>query len=287
MIAVAFALWVTPGWTQTETPSPATTSPAEKPSSRKPPAVKHSRFVPKGYTLTFHDEFDGRELDLEKWNYRQLGERDGTVLVEETVSLDGRGNLLLAVDGKGADGVLRCSMVSTEKSFLQRYGYFESRIRFQRPQGLHGGFWLQSPTYGKVRDDLAASGVEIDIVEFFGAGRTDGGTSAALHWNGYAADHRTVSAKAPVAQGLARFAVPGRPKPELCDAFHVFGMEWVKEGYRFHVDGAEFYRTAEAVSHRDEYVILSLLSSAGERTRLDWNTLPATMAVDYVRVYAR
>jgi oligopeptide/dipeptide ABC transporter ATP-binding protein len=34
---------------------------------------------------------------------------------------------------------------------------------------VHGGFWLQSPTFGKVFDDLTVSGVEIDIVEWPGA----------------------------------------------------------------------------------------------------------------------
>ena len=250
-----------------------------------PPAVRHSAFVPKGYKLTFNDEFDGGELDLEKWNYRQLGERDGTLLVEETVKLDGKGSLLLGLDQK--DGRLRSSMISTEKSFLQKYGYFESRIKFQRGQGAHGAFWLQSPTFGQVLDDLAASGVEIDIVEFFGAERSDGGTAANLHWNGYGENKRSLNGKADVVNALKRFAAPGRPRPELCDTFHVFALEWTAQGYRFLIDGVEFFRTAEAVSGRDEYVILSLLSSAWERDRLNLNTLPQAMTVDYVRVYAK
>jgi beta-glucanase (GH16 family) len=232
--------------------------------------------VPKGYKLTFQDEFDARQLDLTKWDYRLLGERDGTLLSQEAVALDGKGNLLLGTFEK--DGRLLCSMISTQKSFLQKYGYFESRIKFQSHQGVHGAFWLQSPTFGKVLDDLTASGAEIDIVEFFGAGRSDGGLQAAIHWNGYGKDLKTVK--------KAAFEAASASRPETSEDFHVFAVDWTNQGYRLLVDGVEFYRTNEGLSHHEEYVVLSLLSSSWERGRLKTADLPAIMTVDYVRVYA-
>lgn len=259
---------------------------SQTPANEKTPPIRHSTFVPKGLKLTFNDEFEGEPLNLEKWNYRQLGERDGALLVKETVKLDGKGNLVLAADS--AEGRIRCSMISTEKSFLQKFGYFEARIQFQRQKGLHGAFWLQSPTFGKVKDDLTASGVEIDIVEFFGAGKP-GNISANLHWNGYGKDQQCLSGKADAV--VARVKRNGAPRevkaPDMCDAFHIYAMEWTEKGYRFAIDGIEFFKTSKAISLRDQYVVLSLLSSSWERKDLDVTKLPDSMTIDYVRVYAK
>ncbi|HEY5311980.1 MAG TPA: glycoside hydrolase family 16 protein, partial [Pirellulales bacterium] len=150
----------------------------------------------------------------------------------------------------------------------------------------HGAFWLQSGDYGKSVDNPAKCGAEIDIVEFFGGARTDGGVSSTVFWNPYPNPKKT-SKQIDVLGPLASNAPSGGPRPEIADAFHVFSLLWNDEGYRFFIDGAAVFQTAEGLSKHEEYVVLSLISSPWERNRLDGSQLPDAMAVDYVRVYAR
>jgi hypothetical protein len=44
-----------------------------------------------GYKLFWSDEFDGTQLDTNKWSYRYLGKRKAAINVKDTVSLDGKG----------------------------------------------------------------------------------------------------------------------------------------------------------------------------------------------------
>ena len=67
----------------------------------------------------------------------------------------------------------------------------------------------------------------------------------------------------------------------LADAFwkrfHVFSVEWSPDGYVFRVDSKRIFETHEAVSKRQQYLVLSMLSSDWELPKLDRKTLPATM----------
>ena len=139
-------LWIAVGLVGVATPSLR--------AQRKEP--HRSAHVPKGYRLVWHDEFSGPKLDMKKWAYRELGKREHAVVTKEAVKLDGKGSLHLTTFEK--NGTLYTGMIGTQGLFQQKYGYFEARIRFQRLQGHHGAFWLQSPTYGKVLNDPGRSG---------------------------------------------------------------------------------------------------------------------------------
>ncbi len=225
--------------------------------------------VPPGYALVWSDEFDGEALDRTKWEYRYPGEREGTLVSEDAVRLDGQGHLVLTTSLRG--GMLHVGMIGTQGTFQARYGYFEARIRFQALQGHHGAFWLQSPHYGRHKDDPGRSGAEIDIIEYFGSGRMDGGAAVNLHWN-----------RPP--GHITRTARVGVSRPQ--DEFHVYAVHWTRHGYEFLVDGKRVFATREGLSHVCQYVVLSLLSSPWERRRLSLAALPDSMTVDYIRVYA-
>ncbi len=241
------------------------------------PAIK----LPPGYKLVWHDEFDGTELNLQKWEYRYLGKRDQTMVSKEAVSLDGKGHLLLTTLKKGDE--LLVGMIGTQKTLQHKYGYFEARIKFEKQQGHHGAFWLQSPTYGKFKDDPGRSGAEVDIIEFYGSGRPDRGASINVYWNPYPKPDK-VSIK-PTVDALLR---PGsKAVKELCDDFHTYGLLWTEKQYVFFIDGKDVFRTSKGLSHTKQYIILSLLSSEWERDKLDLKKLPDPMIVDYVRVYAK
>lgn len=246
--------------------------------------VATSKYIPQGYNLVWNDEFDGSTLDRKKWDDRYPGRRGPSVVTKDAVRLDGKGNLLLTTFLQ--QDAIQVGMIGTQGKFEQRYGYFEARIKFQKLQGHHGAFWLQSPTFGQVADDLAQSGAEVDIVEFFGSGRSDGGLQSNVYWN---SQPQMKSAKKilDVAKILRRTGSSGSRGKEICNDFHVFALEWSEKEYKFFIDGLEVFRTSEGISQRSEYIVLSLLCSDWEVSRLDRRKLPDSMTVDYVRVYAK
>jgi beta-glucanase (GH16 family) len=247
-------------------------------------APEKSPYVPEGYRLVWNDEFNGKALDTLKWQYRMLGKRENAVIAKEAVTLDGKGLLHLTTFKK--DGTIHTGMIGTQGLFQQKYGYFEARIKFQGMQGHHGSFWLQSPTYGKVLDDPGKSGAEIDIIEYFGAGRKDRGAAVNIYWNPYKPKPvRAGPEKLDLDAILGKAAKPGERLKELSDAFHIYALLWTGKGYLFSIDGKEVYRTSAGLSHQPQYIVLSLLCSDWERKRLDDRKLPEAMVVDYVRVY--
>jgi beta-glucanase (GH16 family) len=232
---------------------------AAAPSDPAPPP-------PKDENLVWSDEFDGKTLDLAKWDFRGLGRRRDAVNVKETVTLDGRGHL--AITTTKAGGEWHTGMIATAGKFERAYGYFECRVKFQKQPGHWSAFWLQSPSLGKVVGDTKTSGTEIDIFEYL-AIKGDK-VQHTLHWDGYGKDHKSAGKVADV--------------PGLSDGWHTVGLEWTKDAYVFYVDGKETWRTDQGVSGAPQYIILSAEVGkwAGDIAQA---ALPDSVLFDYVRVY--
>ena len=235
--------------------------------------------VPEGYTLAWADEFDGAPgpPDPAKWTFQWLGKMHGIGRLNgDAASVDGKGHLKLRA-WLDADGVRQTARVSSYKKFSQLHGYFVARIRHQKPEGMHSGFWLTSPTYGKVEDDLKASGAEVDIVEYFGECGWKGSIIHCLHWNAHGSEKKEKRAL----RWMKKYKKDFAP----WEGFHEYAVEWNPEGYRFFVDGLQTWEVKEGVSERDLYVVFSLLCSEFEKDRLRPEATSGEMFVDWVRVY--
>lgn len=230
------------------------------------------------WKLVWRDEFDGIALDESKWSYRYLGPREGSIISKDCITVE---NGVLRVWVREKDGMLHNGMIGTQKKFEPRYGIIAGRIRFPRMQGQHGSIWMQPANGEKIPDNPARSGVEIDIIEWFGE-RWDASTASNLYWPGM--KDGKLDMKANHAGGTKDFKI--LPKGELpSDDFHVYSVEWSPKGYIFRMDGHETYRISEGVSQISQYLILSLFSAAWEAPRLDRTKLPNSMDVDWVRVW--
>lgn len=224
----------------------------------------------RNYELTWADEFNGTVLDTSKWSYRAEGsKRAHGVVSRENVFLDGKGVLHLQVSRQ--DTLYFISQVGSQNKLDVKYGYFECRAKMNKELGPHVAFWLQSPLLGKIRNDPGKSGTEIDIFEYH---LNDGKDYVYhnLHWNGYGEEHQ---------QAGTRKIVDG-----LHNGFHTFGLEWTESEYVFYVDGVETWRTNQAISHIEQYLILSaeLTGWGGEFKDSDF---PDDVLFDYVRVYQK
>ncbi|MEN1681746.1 MAG: glycoside hydrolase family 16 protein, partial [Planctomycetota bacterium] len=234
--------------------------------------------LPAGFELVWNDEFNGDALDTTKWRVRQANRpRAHTVIDPGCVGFDGRGNLVLTTRWDPESETYRIGQIGTSGIYEARYGYFESRIKFQQHDGHHGAFWIQSNHLTDELDNHMVSGTEIDIIEHFGPHKS---MSFNLHWNGYGEHHQHLGER-----------VRSLAAADASQDFHVYGCLWTEDAYVFYVDGREAWRTSEAVSGIHQYLILSLLSSGWEKDRLDATRaaggLPDSMLVDYVRVYQR
>ena len=233
------------------------------------------------FELVWSDEFSGDELDLEKWMHRRKDGMHGKSRIREHCSvLDGKGHVVLKTqlisDESEVGYEVESGMIATQGLYAWKYGLFEARIKFESAEGHHGAFWLQSSEYGKVTDDFEASGTEIDIIEYFGR---KGALSQNLHWNKYGSKDK---------KSIGSGNLKTNPVIETVDTeFHVYSMLWTPEEYIFYIDGTETWRTVKAVSKHDEYIILSLLASAGEATRINEEEFPDHMLVDWVRVFQK
>jgi beta-glucanase (GH16 family) len=237
-------------------------------SARTQENVASDSLPPTDYRLVWQDEFNGTALDARKWRHRYPGPRRYAINHPDAVSLDGQGHLVLRTELY--DGLYHTAMIGTEGLFEISYGYFECRARLQREVGHWSAFWLQSPAFGRTRGNTAVSGAEIDIFEYLRKEAEQ--IHHTLHWDGYREYHKSLS-NVPTIPGLG-------------DGWHTFGLLWTEEEYVFYVDGKETWRTQEAISNRDQYLVLSLEVDdwAGDITKAE---LPDSFYVDYVRVYQK
>lgn len=219
----------------------------------------------KAWTLAWHDEFDGTQLDTTKWVYRPDGKRRDGWWSQKAVALDGKGTLRMKTYREGDKLIDGC--ITTQGKFEHAFGYYVARIRLQTQPGHWSAFWLTCGGVHKVGDE-GRDGTEIDIME---KPWLDARINHALHWDGYGQQHQKATTVA---------SVPG-----VTEGFHTYALWWSPQEYVFYVDGRETWRTkAGGPSQVPEYILLSdeIGKWAGDIGKAK---LPDEFQVDYVRVY--
>ena len=220
-----------------------------------------------GYRLFWEDQFDGDKLDPEKWAPRAVGPRAAGYVSPEAISVKD-GFLELAAVQKG-DSIL-VGAIGTQDLFMTKYGYFECRAQLQKSKGNWSAFWIQSTGISK-GEDPAKFGVEIDIMEYFKKTGEDL-ISHNLHW-AYGPNQQSVGGLLSEVKGVS-------------EGFHTFSLEWTPEKYAFFVDGYKYYELTQAISHIEEYLILSM-ELPGSMEGLKDAIFPDVFIVDYVKVYKK
>ena len=250
------------------------------------------------------DDFDGAagaRVDSTKWRYEigdgcQQGicgwgnnEKEYYADAAENIALDGQGHLTIVARTapRGEGGGLVCyygacrytsAKITTRGLMDALPGRVEARIKLPAGQGLWPGFWMLGRDHPTT--PWPACG-ELDIMEHRGSQPST--TSSAVHGPGYAG-----GASFNHAHTLERGA--------YADDFHAFAVEWDSVGARFFVDGAIHYSITRATVERagpfvlDQpfFVILNLAIGGNfDGDPASDAIFPATMLVDYVRVYRR
>lgn len=273
------------------------TSPASDASPR-------SEFVPKGYRLSFGDDFDDEDLSrinetarggrpgAPAWRSRYKHERATRINGEKQIYVDpayaGSGAQPLDVQPFSlASGVLTISAsvaservapfiggqryvsgcITSELTHWQQYGYFEIRARMPKGRGFWPAFWL-----------LPKSGVwppEIDVLEASGARPRD--------------VHLGV-----IERGRSKARPGGRWVDgviDTTDGFHTYAAEWTADDVRFFIDGQLQFSSGSHQVHEPMYLLANLAVGSKDPSWIpdpDASTpWPGRFQIDYIRAYAR
>jgi len=244
-------------------------------------------------TLVWSDEFDGAQLDPEEWFFAT---GDGT----EKGLPGGWGNnelqYYLPDSAQLANGVLSITArqesvgglnytsarINTEDRFAFQYGRIEASIKLPAGQGLWPAFWMlpQDTPYGP----WAASG-EIDIMEAINLDGTGGNeVFGTLHFGG------EFPANTFIGETYS-------PSTDVTDDFHTYALEWDATEIRWYVDdtlyavqNSTWFSTAAAFPapfDQPFHILLNLAVGGNFPGSPNGTTVfPATMEVDWVRVYS-
>ncbi len=244
-------------------------------------------------SLIFSDEFSGPSgaaPDPAKWSIETGGGGWGNNELEyytarsSNVSLDGDGQLAITArrESYSAGGVSReytSARLQTKGLFATAYGRLEARIKLPTGQGLWPAFWALGSDVETV--GWPNSG-EIDVMESLGSDPFT--LYGSLH------------GPQPGSEKGYTLTALERSDTSLASRFNVYGVEWSPSAITFTFDGVPYStRTPASLSSDQQWVfnkpffLLLNLAVGG-----DWpgaprgsTMFPATMLVDWVRVYAQ
>lgn len=242
-------------------------------------------------TLVWSDEFDGAALDPEVWFFATgdgtekgipggWGNAELQYYLPDSAQLD-NGVLKITARLESLGGLNYTSArINTEDRFAFRYGRIEASIKLPSGQGLWPAFWMlsQDSPYGT----WAATG-EIDIMEAINLDGTGGNEIyGTIHYGGefpantYSGETYT-------------------PSVDVTEDFHVYAIEWDVSEIRWYFDGAlyavqnNWFSTAApypAPFDQPFHILLNLAVGGNfPGFAVDNSVFPATMEVDWVRVY--
>lgn len=255
-------------------------------AGRTPDPVDPTIKVPEGYQLVWNDEFDGTSLNSTDWRHEVQG--PGWVNNELQTYVNG------SFDGKPvtevSDGTLKihcfkhAGKIYSGRIYAKvdegwQYGIFEARIKLPKGKGTWPAYWMMPVNNDFGTNPWPRCG-EIDIMEE--VGYNPNYTSSSIHCDSY--NH---------VKGTQKTAE--RLTPGAQDDFHIYRLEWTKDYIKTYVDDHALLTfnndgTGKVETwpfNRSFYIILNLAWGGdwGGAQGVDENALPATMEVDYVRVF--
>lgn len=248
--------------------------------------------------LIWSDEFEGAGLDAAKWSAdvdcwgggnheRQCytGRPENVAVIDGQLRITARrermtGPALPARLGGGGRKTqpYTSARISTRGKASFLYGRIAVRAKLPAGQGLWPAIWLlpEHDNYGP----YPLSG-EIDIAEAVNLGVRCRGCRDEVH----AALHHGRSL-------AATRHWTGRTRLPDVDAFHVFALDWTPERMTWWVDGRPYFEQPTRPPFDQRFHLILNLAVGGRwpegggRKGIEDGALPATMLVDWVRVYA-
>jgi beta-glucanase (GH16 family) len=241
------------------------------------------------WQMVFEDQFDGTDVNLDKWTTCYWWNEDGCTNLgnqelewyqpDNATVVDG--NLVLRakpqkIKGyKGKPFTYTSGMVTTGRDYAElprrprfefTYGMIEIRAKLPPGKGLWPALWLLPST--------RESRPEIDIMEVLG----DTPNQLRMHV------HYTDRAGAAQAPGSTATTA------DLTRDWHVYGLLWDADKIVWYLDGKEKWRWTEKkfISNEPMYLLMNLAVGGKWPGAPDARTkFPADFLIDYVRIWQR
>ena len=180
------------------------------------------------------------------------------------------GNLVITAKRERYRGSNYTSARMTTQNKRQfTYGKMEARIKLPLGQGLWPAFWMLGSSFSSVGWPKCG---EIDIMEHI---NTENNVYGTIHWdvNGYA-------------------SYGGNTTTTPAD-YHVYSIEWDASSIKWFVDGIQFHEAniLNSINGTDEFhkpfffIVNLAVGGNWPGQTIDNSKFPASLYVDYVRVY--
>ena len=154
-------------------------------------------------------------------------------------------------------------LLSTDRSFDQRYGYFEMRAQLPAGQGIWPAFWL----FGTTQEYR----FEIDVVEALGHEKRR--------------IYQSAQPKSSRGEGTHR---PIRPGFDYTEAMHDYGVLWTPEALTFYIDH-KMTISIDGAPFRDDvtvFMMANLAVGGNWGGNPDSTTqFPAEMRIEHIKAY--
>ena len=227
------------------------------------------------WNLTFEEKFNSGKLDTSKWMTRYFwGEKgmDSSFVLEDDKSFLTDGDNIEFYDKKArivtkagkAQGLtwrseqgfvtedfdFTSGMISTAKSFRQKYGVFKAKVK------MAGGSVAQS--FWMVSNAMLP---HVDVARF-----ENGKLYSNYFWGNEKSSHKSLSKT-----GGSKYA----------DEYYIFTLEWTPNKLTWKINGKVFKTQTSGVPQEEMYINFSsnLKKDAAE------SGLPSAMEIDWIRVY--
>lgn len=225
------------------------------------------------YSLVWSDDFNGTAVDTSKWVFETGGGGWGNNELEYYQSKNAtvsNGNLVITAKKESVGGEPYTSTrMTTQDKFSQTYGRIEARMKLPLGQGMWPAFWMLGANINTVSWPQCG---ELDIMEHINSTNTIYGT---MHWN---------------VNGHVQYGSTIESTPA---DYHVYAIEWDANEIRWYVDNLLFQTgniknniNTTGAFHLPFFIIFNFaLGGNFPNTAVDESLLPASMYVDYVKVY--
>lgn len=238
--------------------------------------------------LVWSDEFDGTSLNTTDWNYQTgdgcdinlcgWGNNEEQFYKEENVEVSGGTLKITAKRERNRGSRYTSARINTNGKQGFTFGRMEARIKLPAGGGLWPAFWMLSTNepYG----GWPQSG-EIDIMEF--VGNQPEQVLGYIHYGDPSPNNQNQGNSFSLHEG------------NFYDDWHEFAVEWEATEIRWYVDGYLFSTKTPADvapynwpfdSNNTMHFLLNVAVGGNLGGDVDDSIFPATMEVDYVRVYS-
>jgi beta-glucanase (GH16 family) len=242
---------------------------------------------PKGYVLKWSDEFNGNGMpDQRKWSYDTEANKTGwynnelqyyavnrkknSYLASGALNITAWKEKLTTAPDYGGQAYTSARLISRDK-FAFTYGFVEVRAKLPCKKGMWPAAWMLGT--GAKWPDAG----EIDFMEHVSI--TPGEIYGTLH---------SASTAGTDGDGGSIHS------NSVCQAFHLYQVEWTKDFIAFALDGVVYHKVANKglgaaqwPFTKPQYLLLNLAVGGDWPGPPEDASFPSTFSVDYIRVWQR